>query len=529
MSVPDIAEISRSAALSLYGLCQTGLVVYSAHRWPMLGSAPCPPAEREPWWPAGREPRVLVQLPVCAEPEVVERLVEAAAALDWPSDRLEIQLLDDSDEAVARIGARAVERARASGADARQIRRPHRDGFKAGALAAGHAESEAEFVAVFDADFLPAPDFLRRTLPSFADPGVGLVQARWGHLNRDANALTRAQAAMLDAHFLLEHAWRQRRGRFLSFNGTAGVWRRTCIDAAGGWSSDTLTEDLDLSYRAQLAGWRFVFLPDVVVPGELPESMPAFRSQQHRWAKGALQTARKLLPRIAAARLPWATKLEAFVHLTIYVSYPLMLAMALLLVPLVVGRFALSFAWMPLLQLASFAAGTVPVALFLALGQRRAGRRGGRLALDTGAALVLCSGLCWHLARAVGEGVGGSRGEFVRTPKSGARGSLSALRAPPGRRPSGAAPGEGLPERVLAAALTLLAAFALVSGGAAAVPFLLALVVGLAWVGGGTRARVVASAPAPARPYSRTIFGERFPASALRVSTTILDQSSTES
>src|SRR5262249_19697996 len=187
----------------------------------------------------------------------------------------------------------------------------------------------------FDADFVPAPDFLRRTLPAFADHRVGMAQARWGHLNRDQNLLTRAQAAMLDAHFLVEHAWRQRASRFLNFNGTAGVWRRACIEAAGGWSADTLTEDLDLSYRAQLAGWRFAFLADVVVPAELPAHMPAFRSQQHRWAKGAIQTARKLLPRIVRARLPWRTRAEAILHLTANVTYPLLLLLAVLLSPLI--------------------------------------------------------------------------------------------------------------------------------------------------------------------------------------------------
>ena len=336
--MPTLPELLEAAAFVPYALCQAGLVAYSAHRWPMLATHARSGAPRAPWWTPGHAPRVLVQLPVCDEPAVVERLVAAAAALEWPADRLEVQLLDDSAEACAALGAAAASRARAQGVNVRHLRRHHRDGFKAGALAAGLRASEAEFVAVFDADFVPAPDFLSRTLPAFAHENVGLVQARWGHLNREHNALTRAQAAMLDAHFLVEHAWRQGRRRFLNFNGTAGVWRRACIDAAGGWSADTLTEDLDLSYRAQLAGWRFVFLPDVVVPAELPEHMSAFRSQQHRWAKGALQTARKLLPRIARARLPWTTKLEAFVHLTANVTYPLLLLLAGLLAPLLPAR-----------------------------------------------------------------------------------------------------------------------------------------------------------------------------------------------
>jgi len=484
--VTDLPTLAQGIALALYALCQAGLVAYSSHRWPMLLGAGPAPAPLAPWWEPGAEPRVLVQLPVFEEPAVVSRLVAAAAALDWPRDRLEIQLLDDSGDETAAIGARAVACARAQGVHATHLRRRHRAGFKAGALAAGLAASRAEFVAVFDADFLPGPDFLRRMLPSFAPAGVGLVQARWGHLNRDANRLTRAQAAMLDAHFLLEHAWRQRMRRFMSFNGTAGVWRHACIESAGGWSADTLTEDLDLSYRAQLAGWGFAFRPDVVVPAELPVGMRAFRSQQHRWAKGALQTARKLLPRIARARLPWATKLEAFMHLTANVTYPLLLALALLLAPLVAGPRTFSPAWLPALQLAIVAAGTLPVALFLGRGQWRAGRRGARLAADTALALLLCGGLCWQLARAVVEGIVGARGEFVRTPKSGAEGG-SRLQAR-AMRNAGEGGRQGFPELALAGAFAPLAAFAGLIGKPAAMPFLLVLTAGLVWVGGAARA-----------------------------------------
>ena len=489
MQITSTPDIGQGTALALYALCQAGLVVYSAHRWPMLAGGHAP-VVHEPWWWAGDEPRVLVQLPVCDEPAVVERLVAAAAALDWPRDRLEIQLLDDSRDEGAAIGARAVARARARGVTVRHVRRATRDGFKAGALAAGLAASDASFVAVFDADFLPDADFLRRTLPAFAEPRVGLVQARWGHLNRDASLLTRAQAAMLDAHFLVEHVWRQARGRFLNFNGTAGVWRRACIDASGGWSSDTLTEDLDLSYRAQLAGWRFVFLPDVVVPAELPEHMSALRSQQHRWAKGAIQTARKLLPRIARADLPWSIRAEACLHLTANITYPLLLALALLLAPVVAARAAAALAWLPALQSAIFAAGTLPVALFLALGQWRAGRRGPRLALDTFAALLVSGGLCWHLARAVAEGMTGRRGDFVRTPTSGALGRRGEASRPHPLQPRPwRARGDGLAELALAVAFALTAALATRNGRVSALPFLVMLAAGLAWVGRATRER----------------------------------------
>jgi hypothetical protein len=485
---PEAPVLLQRVAMALYAACQAGLVGYSAHRWRMLRSGGAPALPRSPWWPAGAAPRVLVQLPVRDEPAVVARLVAAAAALDWPHDRLEIQLLDDSGDAVAALGAAAVARARAAGVNASHLRRPHRHGFKAGALAAGLRVSDAEFVVVFDADFVPAPDFIRRALVPFAEPSVGLVQARWGHLNRDANLLTRAQAVMVDAHLLVEHTWRQQAGRFFNFNGTAGVWRRACIESAGGWSHDTLTEDLDLSYRAQLAGWRFVFDPDVVVPAELPETMSAFRTQQHRWAKGALQTARKLLPRVFRAPLPWHIKHEAFVHLTANATYPLLLLLATLLVPMVFGVHTPAGAWVIALHVVVVAAGTLPVALFLLRGQRLAGRRGPRAIVEVIAALFLCGGLSWHLACAVFEGLWGATGEFVRTPKSGAgmRPSRSRAGATPApvRRRGGAA---GLPELALAATFTLAGVWAASSGRPGAMPFLCALSAGLVWVGLATR------------------------------------------
>jgi hypothetical protein len=487
-STPATLGTVQGIAALLYATCQAGLVGYSAHRWQMLGRDRQPPAAPEPWWPDADPPRVLVQLPVRDEPAVVARLVAAAAALDWPRDRLEVQLLDDSGDAAAAIGATAVAGARSIGVHVCHVRRAHRHGFKAGALAAGLARSDAEFVAVFDADFVPPPDFLRRTLPRFGAPRVGLVQARWGHLNRDANLLTRAQAAMLDAHLLVEHTWRQRTGRFLNFNGTAGVWRRACIETAGGWSHDTLTEDLDLSYRAQLAGWRFVFDPTLVVPAELPESMAAFRTQQHRWARGALQTARKLLPRVFRAPLPWHVKTEAFVHLTANATYPLVLALATLLVPVLVGARTLTGHWVLGLHAAIVGAGTLPVILFLVRGQRLAGRRGARVPVDIAAAVVLCCGLSWHLARAVAEGVWGATGEFVRTPKTGAGGGDSALRVRALPAAAEFRPGlAGVPELALAAGFALVAARAAGSDRPGAAPFLLVLAGGLAWVGLATR------------------------------------------
>ncbi len=470
---------------ALYAACQAGLLVYSAHRWPLLLAGEPAAVPPGPAFAPGAEPVVLVQLPVRDEAAVVGRLVAAVAALDWPADRLRVQLLDDSaDPAALAAGAAAVAAAQRAGIHATHVRRGTRAGFKAGALAHGLALEDAPYVAVFDADFVPAPDFLRRLLPHFADARVGLVQARWGHLNREHSLLTRAQAVMLDAHLLVEHVWRQAHGRFLNFNGTAGVWRRAAIDAAGGWSHDTLTEDLDLSYRAQLAGWRFVFVRDVVVPAELPEGMAAFRSQQHRWAKGALQTARKLLPRLWRSRLPLAVRIEGTVHLTANAGYPLLLALALLLAPVLFAARTLPWAGLVALQLGIVALGTLPVALFLAEGQRRAGRRGARVLADVLAALVLCAGLSWHLAHAVVAGLWGPTGEFVRTPKTGG------VELPRPRPVSGRV--HGLPECALAALFVLLAFAALAAGRPAALPFLLAMSAGLLWVGLGERTRAAA-------------------------------------
>jgi len=477
--------VSHAGATALYVACQLALSAHALHRWPMVLSAgerdPEPPA---PWWDPGEPPRVLIQLPVRDEPEVVARLVAAAAALEWPRDRLEIQLLDDSGDACAALGAAAVHAARARGVRAVHVRRGSPHGYKAGALAAGLARSRAGFVAVFDADFVPAPDFLARMMPHFAAAGVGVVQARWGHLNRDASLLTRAQAAMLDGHFLVEQRWRRRSGRFLSFNGSAGIWRRECIEHAGGWSQATLTEDLDLSYRAQLAGWEVAFAPDVLVPAELPDCMSAFRSQQHRWAKGAIQTARALARHLVAADRPWRVRRDALLHLTTTTTYPLLLLVATSLVPVLAGPARLPLASAIGAHLVLTLAGALPVGLLLARGARLAGRSRAHAAMDAAAALVLCAGLAWHLARAVLEGAFGARGEFVRTPKSGAVVSAAGFAGParvPGASRLRAA------ELLLSLAAAVLAGFSLVRGSPGAFSFYAMLALGFAWVGSGAR------------------------------------------
>src|SRR5262249_14633961 len=266
--------------------------------------------------PPERLPRVTVQLPLYNEMYVVERLLESVCAIDYPRDLLEIQVLDDSTDETQAIASAAVARYREKGFDVQYLHRDERTGYKAGALDAGLQSAKGEFVLIFDADFIAPPEVLRTTLGHFADPRVGMVQVRWGHINREYSLLTQVQSVLLDGHFVLEHGGRNRAGRFFNFNGTAGVWRPTGSEDAGGWQHGTLTEDRDLSYRAQMRGWRFVFVQDVVSPAEVPVEMNAFKSQQHRWAKGSIQTCRKLLPRILASPLPLPIKVEAAFHLT---------------------------------------------------------------------------------------------------------------------------------------------------------------------------------------------------------------------
>jgi hypothetical protein len=425
-------------------------------------------------------PRVTVQLPVYNERDVVGRLVDAAAALDWPADRLQIQLLDDSSDDTPDAAAPALARARRRGLDVLHVRRRARTGYKAAALAEGLRTATGEFIAIFDADFVPAADFLRALVPHFADPGVGMVQARWGHLNRHHSSLTEAQAVLLDGHFVIEHTARNRSGAWFNFNGTAGVWRRTAIEAAGGWQHDTLTEDLDLSYRAQLAGWRFVYVVDHVVPAELPETMNAFRGQQRRWAKGSVETARKLGGRVLASAAPWRVRLEALVHLHANLAYPLALAVALVLPAVVLTAPETSWSRHLLVDLPGFLLATSANGMFYALSQ------GGRRLRQLPAVMALGLGMAVSQSVAVSEALLGRRTPFIRTPKRGA-GTPSYLA---GRT------GSALAELLLAALHLGVAGWAAQQGHWGSVPFLLLFGGGFAWVGGvGAMEALPARAP----------------------------------
>ncbi|HET7441402.1 MAG TPA: cellulose synthase family protein, partial [Terriglobales bacterium] len=284
-------------------------------------------------------PRVTVQLPIFNEQYVVERLVEAVCRLDYPREKLDIQLLDDSTDETVAVARALVERYAALGHPITYHHRSNREGFKAGALAEGLKSAKGELVAIFDADFVPPEDFLLRTVHHFTDQKIGMVQTRWTHINRHYSFLTEVEAILLDGHFVLEHSGRASSGVFFNFNGTAGLWRRRAIEEAGGWQHDTLTEDTDLSYRAQLKGWKFIYLQDVECPAELPVEMTAFKTQQARWAKGLIQTGKKILPSVLKSHEPFRVKLEAWYHLTANLSYPLMVVLSVLLLPAMIIRF----------------------------------------------------------------------------------------------------------------------------------------------------------------------------------------------
>ena len=363
-------------------------------------------------------PMVTVQLPVFNEQFVVDRLLEAVCAMEYPREKLEIQVLDDSTDETQQVAAGLVERYAALGHPIVYIHRTNRHGYKAGALDAGLKVAKGQFIAIFDADFVPPPDWLMRVIHHFAEPEIGMVQTRWSHLNREYSMLTQIEAILLDGHFVLEHGARARRGDFFNFNGTAGMWRREAITDAGGWQHDTLTEDTDLSYRSQMAGWKFKYLPEIECPAELPIEMTAFKTQQARWAKGLIQTSIKVLPMMFKSKVPRRIKIEAVYHLTANLSYPLMVIMTALLIPAMICRFYQGWFQMLLIDFPLFAASTFSISVFYLMSQRVLfPKTWMKSIIYLPFLMAIGIGLTVTNTRAVMEAIFGVKSAFARTPK----------------------------------------------------------------------------------------------------------------
>jgi cellulose synthase/poly-beta-1,6-N-acetylglucosamine synthase-like glycosyltransferase len=406
--------------LIIYFLILTTLAVYGGYRikqvidfWRYRRFVPVPGAQ----FAEADLPRITVQLPLFNELYVVERLLNAVTEIDYPREKLEIQVLDDSTDETVKVAETVVAKYAEQGFDIHYIHRMDRTGFKAGALENGNRTAKGDLLAIFDADFVPKPDCLRKLVDFFTDPLVGCAQMRWSHINGRYNLLTKLQTIMLDGHFVVEQTTRNRTGGFFNFNGTAGIWRRQAIETSGGWQHDTLTEDTDLSFRAQLMGWKFVYLLDEEAPAEIPVEINAFKAQQRRWAKGVMQVGLKLYPRIWLAPLPFRVKLEMFFRLTGNISYPLMIVASFLQFPLLLVRYNQPLYHLMILDLPLLIFSSVSVVLFYGsavwyLDEKRAPRL-----LHLPLVMALGIGLAFSNARAVLEALLGVKSEFVRTPK----------------------------------------------------------------------------------------------------------------
>jgi len=458
------------------------LAVYGWHRYYLVYSymkhkheLPVPLSTLDPL------PTVTIQLPLYNEMYVVDRLVDAVCRIDYPRERLEIQVLDDSTDETRQIAELAVRRHALQGVDIKYLYRTNRTGYKAGALDEGLKVARGEFVAIFDADFVPKPDFLMQSVHYFSDPKVGMVQARWGHINEDYSLLTKIQSMLLDAHFVLEHGSRNRGGCFFNFNGTAGIWRRTAIVDGGGWQHDTLTEDLDLSYRTQLRGWQFIFVQDHVAPAELPVEMNAFKSQQHRWAKGSIQTFLKLMPRILRSNQPQKVKIEAFFHLSANLNYPLMCVLSVLMAPSMVIRYNMGWYEMLLIDIPLFFAATASVANFYMVCQRELYPQTWTERLKYLPLLMSIGiGLAVNNTKAVIEALFDKPSEFARTPKYGIEGQSDDWSGKKYRQSVAIQP---MVEVALGIYFTGTLFYALANGIYGTVPFLMLFQVGFLYTG----------------------------------------------
>ncbi len=403
-----------------YILVFTALSAFGAHRikvlyqfWKHRSNPPVPVSQ------FAALPMITVQLPIFNELHVVGNLLRTVSALDYPRDRLQIQVLDDSTDETATHAEKLAAELKAQGYDVDFRHRTNRNGFKAGALDEAMAAAKGDYICIFDADFQPQPDYLKKVIHHFTDPKVGMVQARWGHLNKEFSLLTRLQALFLDGHLVLEQTARSRHGEFLNFNGTAGIWRRSAITESGGWQHDTLTEDLDLSYRAQLKGWKFIYLKDVVVPAELPPDMDGFKSQQHRWTKGSIQVCKKILGDVWRSDIPLGLKLEATAHLTSNFAYLLTLCTLVLMYP---ANFVMGSSWHTavFVDVPVFFFASLSVVAFYITAQGAQSRFGWLKALPyVPMLLALGIGMSINNGKAVLEALLNQSSEFVRTPKYG--------------------------------------------------------------------------------------------------------------
>lgn len=409
-----------AAVLLPYFAVMIVLALYGIHRYTMAyqyfkyrkNHNPDPPR------PFDELPPVTVQLPIFNEQFVIDRLIEAVCAMEYPREKLEIQVLDDSTDETCEVASGIVERYATLGHNIVYVHRTNRHGYKAGALDAGLKVAKGEFVAIFDADFVPPPDWLMKVIHHFGEPEIGMVQTRWTYLNRDYSILTQIEAILLDGHFVLEHGARARSGEFFNFNGTAGMWRQNAIHDGGGWQHDTLTEDTDLSYRSQMAGWKFKYLPDVECPSELPIEMTAFKTQQARWAKGLIQTSIKILPRVFRSSAPRKNKIEAVYHLTANLSYPLMVIMSALLIPAMICRFYQGWFQMLLIDVPLFTASSFSIAVFYVMSEREIFPKTWKKTFYYLPFLMaLGIGLTITNTKAVMEAIFGIKSAFVRTPK----------------------------------------------------------------------------------------------------------------
>jgi cellulose synthase/poly-beta-1,6-N-acetylglucosamine synthase-like glycosyltransferase len=467
------------AVLSVYGIHRYAIIrTYFRHR---------KKAVDVPLQHFDELPKVTIQLPLYNERYVVERLIEETCKMNYPKDKLQIQILDDSTDDTHEFAAKLVARYQSMGFPIEYKHRTNRHGYKAGALQEGLETATGEFIAIFDADFTPPSDFLQRTIDHFVDPKVGVVQTRWSYLNRDYNFLTEVEGMMLDGHFILEHGARSRSGHFFNFNGTAGIMRRTMIDDAGGWQHDTLTEDSDLSYRAQLKGWKFIYMPRLECASELPVDMHGFQVQQSRWAKGLTQVAKKLLPDIMKADISKRQKFEAFVHLTPNISYPLMIVVSALMLPVMIVRFYMGVWQMMLIDLPLIAASFWSISAFYVIAYREVYPHTWKRALLLLPMLMAVGiGLTLINTRAVLEALFGVQTSFVRTPKFAIEGSQPQKQQSEEkkyRRRSGWLP---YAEIGVGCYFVLMVIFAIMTYNFLAVPFLALFVAGYFWAGFST-------------------------------------------